>query len=90
MRSKLPLSLYLIRFGSFQCIKHSFKHQHEKLSSKKNRYKFKKNKKKGCDHFFSHGFDVINPMLTDSGPNLCYIRHMLLLTAEIQISHGSF
>lgn len=35
---------------------------------------------------FRSGFDVINPLLTDSGNNLCYIRHMLLLSIDIQIS----
>lgn len=35
---------------------------------------------------FRSGFDVINPLLTDSGNNLCYIRRMLLLSIDIQIS----
>lgn len=36
---------------------------------------------------FHSGFDVINPLLTDSGNNLCYIRHMLLLSTDTQIYH---
>lgn len=41
---------------------------------------------------FRSGFDVINPLLTDSWNNLCYIRRMLLLSIDIQISkyHKAF